>query len=106
MRLHARLRITHASAIWSGGPVAKALLRGPSAFRAVQGESARVRRQVAEMPFNRPILIPTEAIDPNPDNPRKHFDEAGLNELASNIKEIGQLHPCIVTLSGEDHCQL
>jgi ParB family transcriptional regulator, chromosome partitioning protein len=58
------------------------------------------------MPFNRPILIPTEAIDPNPDNPRKHFDEAGLNELASNIKEIGQLHPCIVTLSGEDHYQL
>ena len=86
--------------------MARALLRGPSAFRAVDGESARVRRQVAEMPFNRPILIPTQAIDPNPENPRKHFDESALNELASNMKEIGQLHPCIVTVSGEDRYQI
>jgi len=58
------------------------------------------------MPFNRPILLDTHAIDPNPDNPRKHFDEIALNELASNMKEIGQLHPCIVTLAGEDRYQL
>ena len=58
-----------------------------------------LRRQVAEMPFNRPILINTESIDPNPGNPRKHFEETALNELAGNMKEIGQLHPCIVTLT-------
>ena len=86
--------------------MAKALLRGPSAFRPLDGESARVRRQVSEMPFNRPVLIPTTSIEPNPDNPRKHFDEAALNELASNMKEIGQLHPCIVTVLGEDHYQI
>jgi hypothetical protein len=58
------------------------------------------------MPFNRPVLIPTTSIEPNPDNPRKHFDEAALNELASNMKEIGQLHPCIVTVLREDQYQI
>jgi hypothetical protein len=56
------------------------------------------------MPFNRPVLIPS-AIEPNPETPRKHFDEAALNELASNMKEIGQLHPCIVTVLREDQYQ-
>ena len=86
--------------------MARALLRGPGAFRPVRGESARVQRQVSEMPFNRPVLIPTTSIEPNPDNPRKHFDESALNELASNMKEIGQLHPCIVTELGEDQYQI
>jgi ParB family chromosome partitioning protein len=58
------------------------------------------------MPFNRPVLIPTSAVEPNPENPRKHFDEAALNELASNMKEVGQLHPCIVTLLREDQYQI
>jgi len=58
------------------------------------------------MPFSRPVVLPTSAIEPNPDNPRKHFDEASLNELATNIKEVGQLHPCIVTLIGEERYQL
>jgi ParB/RepB/Spo0J family partition protein len=86
--------------------MARTLLRGPQAFRPVTGESARVRRQVGEMPFNKPIVLPTEAIEPNPDNPRKHFDERSLNELASNMQEVGQLHPCIVTLVGEERYQL
>jgi ParB family transcriptional regulator, chromosome partitioning protein len=38
--------------------------------------------------------------------PRKHFDEPALNELASNMKEIGQLHPGIVTPLGEDQDQI
>ena len=69
-------------------------------------DQARQQRQVSEMPFNRPVLIPTLSIEPNPDNPRKHFDESALNELASNMKEIGQLHPCIVTVVGEDQYQI
>jgi ParB/RepB/Spo0J family partition protein len=58
------------------------------------------------MPFHRPVLIPTSAIEPNPENPRKHFDQSALNELASNMKEIGQLHPCIVTPLGEEQYQI
>lgn len=75
----------------------KTLLRGPSAFRQLSGERDRVQRQVAEMPYDRPILIPPHLIEPNPENPRKHCDEDGINELASNFKTVGQLHPCIVT---------
>jgi len=79
---------------------------GPRAFGSVEGESARVSRQVAEMPFSKPVLLPTDSIEPNPDNPRKHFDEQSLNELASNMKEVGQLHPCIVTLIEGERYQL
>lgn len=40
------------------------------------------------------LLIPTERIIPNPDNPRKAFD--GLEELAASIAERGLLQPLIV----------
>lgn len=30
-------------------------------------------------------MIPIVAIRPNPDNPRKHFDQAALDELAASI---------------------
>lgn len=36
-------------------------------------------------------------IKPNPDQPRKHFDESAIAELASSIKEFGVLQPLVVT---------
>lgn len=36
-------------------------------------------------------------IIPNPDQPRKHFDEQALAELATSIKEFGVLQPLVVT---------
>ena len=36
-------------------------------------------------------------IQPNPDQPRKHFDETALKELADSIKEHGLLQPLVVT---------
>ncbi|MGH7234631.1 MAG: ParB/RepB/Spo0J family partition protein, partial [Candidatus Saccharimonadales bacterium] len=35
-------------------------------------------------------------IDSNKDQPRKHFDEGGLNELARSIKEHGVIQPIVV----------
>ena len=35
-------------------------------------------------------------LDPNPDQPRKDFDEKALNELAASIKQIGLLQPILV----------
>lgn len=58
------------------------------------------------MPFAKPVLVSTDAIETNPDNPRKHFNDASLNELAANMKEVGQLHPCIVTLLPDNRYQL
>lgn len=36
-------------------------------------------------------------IDPNPDQPRQHFDPEGLRELADSIKQHGILQPLVVS---------
>ncbi|MBI4119646.1 MAG: ParB/RepB/Spo0J family partition protein [Parcubacteria group bacterium] len=41
--------------------------------------------------------IEISKIKPNPHQPRRHFDEESLRELASSIREIGVLQPLIVT---------
>lgn len=40
--------------------------------------------------------MPVAAIEPNPDQPRKHFDPAALQELAGSIAKNGLLEPIIV----------
>jgi ParB family chromosome partitioning protein len=40
--------------------------------------------------------IDVDLIDPNPDQPRKHFDEGALQELAASIKQNGLLQPITV----------
>lgn len=42
------------------------------------------------------VHVPLAAIHPNPDQPRKHFDEEKLEELASSIRSKGVLQPIIV----------
>ena len=41
-------------------------------------------------------MIPTEDIHPNPNQPRKHFDEAGLRSLAASIRSAGLMQPIVV----------
>jgi ParB family chromosome partitioning protein len=45
--------------------------------------------------------IPVEAIDPNPDQPRRHFDDAELARLSESIRRHGVLQPVVVRRSGE-----
>ena len=40
--------------------------------------------------------IPTSAVVPNPNQPRVHFAEEGLVELAASISEMGVLQPILV----------
>ena len=40
--------------------------------------------------------IPVNTIDPNPNQPRVHFDEASLAELSASISAIGVLQPILV----------
>ena len=42
------------------------------------------------------IQVPIDQIRPNPYQPRKHFDEEKLNELAQSIKEHGIFQPIIL----------
>ena len=50
--------------------------------------------------------IPVNAIDPNPNQPRVHFDEASLTELTASISAIGVLQPILVRPEGSDRFQL
>ena len=48
-------------------------------------------------------MIPVSAIAPHPDQPRRHFDEAALDELAASIAERGVIQPIIVRPHGHDY---
>ncbi len=63
--------------------------RGLDALLAVPGETAA------------PAEIDLLSIDPNPDQPRKQFDEDKLEELAASIREHGVLQPLLLTRNGE-----
>lgn len=41
-------------------------------------------------------MIPIECIHPNPDQPRRHFDEKDLTDLANSIREKGVIQPLIL----------
>jgi ParB family chromosome partitioning protein len=45
--------------------------------------------------------IPVANIVPNPHQPRVHFDEESLSELAASIREIGVLQPVLVRSTGD-----
>lgn len=48
--------------------------------------------------------IPLAQISPNPDQPRKTFDDAELNELAASIREKGVLQPILLrSVTGRDY---
>ncbi|MDA0297312.1 MAG: ParB/RepB/Spo0J family partition protein [Actinobacteria bacterium] len=50
--------------------------------------------------------IAVNSIDPNPNQPRVHFDEASLAELTASIVAIGVLQPILVRPEGSDRYQL
>ncbi len=47
--------------------------------------------------------LPTSRLKPDPQQPRKHFDEHALNELAQSIKQFGVVQPLIVAKKGGDY---
>lgn len=53
-------------------------------------------------------LLPISALLPSPTNPRKHFDQALLDELAQSIREHGVLQPLVARphKKKEDHFEI
>jgi len=50
--------------------------------------------------------LPIDSLSPNPNQPRVHFDEATLAELAASIREIGVLQPVLARAVGNGRYQL
>ncbi|MCC5973656.1 MAG: ParB/RepB/Spo0J family partition protein [Rubellimicrobium sp.] len=69
----------------------RGLGRGLSALMAdvsTDTDSSRPRRP--------DTIAPIESIHPNPDQPRRHFPQAALDELSASIREKGVIQPLIV----------
>lgn len=50
--------------------------------------------------------VPVDAVEPNPQQPRRNFDEEALAELAHSIREFGLLQPIVVREIGPGRYQL
>jgi ParB family chromosome partitioning protein len=69
----------------------RGLGRGLSALMAdVRSDAGEVRPVTAERE------VPIEQVRPNPNQPRRHFDQDELSELAASIREIGIIQPLVV----------
>ena len=51
-------------------------------------------------------LLPVASIEPHPNQPRRHFDDAALDELAASIAARGVIQPVIVRPHGAGRYQL
>lgn len=71
----------------------RGLGRGLSALMADVAETDAV---AAAGPSSAEKMVPIEQISPNPEQPRKRFEEADLNDLAASIREKGVIQPLIV----------
>ena len=81
----------------------KVLGRGLSALLEPRGATSAPPSPLAVVPSlavgSAPNLrqVPVEAIEPNPNQPRKRFPEQSLEELAESIRSHGLLQPILVT---------
>ena len=77
----------------SDAPQKRAMRRGLSALMADVGVSAS---DMAMQTISSEAFVPIEKIHPNPDQPRRTFDEEDLSDLAASISQKGILQPLIV----------
>ena len=77
--------------------------RGLGALLGEVAQDERVAAESAATQRGGVRMIPVSAIAPHPGQPRRHFDEAALNELAASIAERGVIQPIIVRSHGHDY---
>ena len=71
----------------------RGLGRGLSALMA---DVEQDNRQVSDAPARPDTHLPIERVFPNPDQPRRSFGEADLDDLAASIRQKGIIQPLIV----------
>jgi ParB family transcriptional regulator, chromosome partitioning protein len=69
------------------------------------GSAARPRSEPAEEIDTQGLLISIDphSVAPNPEQPRRDFDEQGLQALADSIRLHGLLHPIVVQRDGDGY---
>jgi ParB family chromosome partitioning protein len=50
--------------------------------------------------------VPVASVRPNPNQPRRHFDEESLSSLAASVRELGVLQPLLVRDAGGGEYEL
>lgn len=83
------------------------LLKQPSQTEEIKTEETKEIKEEAEDPLGHKyklrrhhesvFLIEVDKIKSNPFQPRKHFDEESLKELATSIREFGIIQPLVVS---------
>lgn len=76
----------------------KALGRGLDSLISMDDTPARGTSAISD--------VPLDSIAPNPDQPRRTFDEAALEELAASIRELGIIQPLSLRKTGPDSYQI
>jgi len=71
--------------------------------KSASGSSATDDAQASDSPLK---SLTIASIEPLPGNPRKHFDEGALEELAASISKRGVIQPIIVRPHGDGRYQL
>jgi ParB family chromosome partitioning protein len=79
----------------SGKPKNRGLGRGLSALMADVTQE-NVSSETTSEPRRADMMVPIEKIAPNPDQPRRTFEQSALEELAESIREKGVIQPLIV----------
>ena len=74
-------------------PNKRGLGRGLS---ALMSDVAETSSNVEEAPKSPDRSVPIELIEPNPDQPRRDFEQKALDDLAASIREKGVIQPLIV----------
>lgn len=64
-----------------------------AATATIEAES---RALVTNSVFRHTFEVPVEAVEADPGQPRRNFDEAGLRQLAATMDERGQLQPILL----------
>lgn len=78
--------------------------RGLAALIGEMDQTAPV--EASRPPINPDRLIPIEFISRNPKNPRRTFNEADLNDLASSIRQHGIVQPVVVRTLSTDRFEI
>lgn len=90
----------------SGLPIERELPAPPEAAAEAtpSGNGEPPHAAVSPAPRDGAALeIPLEAVIPNPHQPRRSMDEAGVAELAASLKATGLIQPIVVRKAGEQY---